>query len=297
MMFNSLIELLRSDGSIVINKTLAKNIGLNEAIIYSELLSRYCYFSNRNELTADGYFFNTVQDLEDGTTLNDYSQRKAIKKLEELGLIKCDKRDIPAKRYFKIVDDIEVIIKYLKNDESLRTSSLKFKELDIENLKPNNTNTNNTNKTISKDIVTSPKPIIETKSKKGKKAKDIVTMRGMINAFTENESIREKLLEYFNLRLKKGLQPNQWKIILDDLRNFAGDNASIALDKINNAIAGGYMQIIAAWEKDKKNNFSKPKFDNTAGRKVKAVVNMTEEEKKEFEENLAKDENGNLLQF
>ena len=78
-MFNSLIELLRSDGSIVINKTLAKNIGLNEAIIYSELLSRYCYFSNRNELTADGYFFNTVKDLEDGTTLNEYSQRKAIR--------------------------------------------------------------------------------------------------------------------------------------------------------------------------------------------------------------------------
>ena len=297
MMFNSLIELLRSDGSIVINKTLAKNIGLNEAIIYSELLSRYCYFSNRNELTADGYFFNTVKDLEDGTTLNEYSQRKAIKKLEELGLIKCDKRDLPAKRYFKIINDIEVIVKYLKNDESLRTSSLKFKELDIENLKPNNTNINNTNKTISKDIVTSSKPIIETKSKKGKKAKDIVTMRGMINAFTQNEDIREKLLEYFNLRLKKGLQPNQWRIILDDLRAFAGDSASIAVEKINNAIAGGYMQIIASWEKDKKNNFSKPKFDNTSGRKVEAVVNMTEEEKREFEENLATDEDGNPLQF
>jgi hypothetical protein len=297
MMFNSLIELLRSDGSIVINKALAKNIGLNETIIYSELLSRYCYFSNRNELTADGYFFNTVKDLEDGTTLNDYSQRKAIKKLEELGLIKCDKRDIPAKRYFKIVDDIQTISKYLKNEESLRTSSLKFKELDIENLKPNNTNTNNTNKTISKDIVTSPKPIIKTKSKKGRKAKDIATMRSMINAFTQNEDIRNKLLEYFNLRLKKGLQPNQWQIILDDLRAFAGDSASIAVEKINNAIAGGYMQIIAPWEKDKKNNFNKPKFDNTAGRKVEAVVNMSEEEKKEFENNLATDEDGNLLEF
>ncbi len=122
-------------------------------------------------------------------------------------------------------------------------------------------------------------------------------MRGMINAFTENESIRNKLLEYFNIRVKKGLQPNQWQIILDDLRNFAEDNASIAVDKINGAIAGGYMQIIAAWEKDKKNNFSKSKFDNTAGRKTEAVINMTAKEKKEFEENLATDEFGNLLQF
>ena len=57
------------------------------------------------------------------------------------------------------------------------------------------------------------------------------------------------------------------------------------------------MQIIASWEKDKKNNFSKPKFDNTAGVKPVAVVNMTEEEREEFEENLATDEDGNLLEF
>lgn len=169
----------------------------------------------------------------------------------------------------------------------------------LENDNDNNIiyNNINNNKTISKDIVTQPKPIIDTKSKKGKKAKDIATMRSMINAFTQNEDIRNKLLEYFNIRVKKGLQPNQWQIILDDLRNFAGDNALIAVDKINGAIAGGYMQIIAPWEKDKKNNFNKPKFDNTAGREVKAVVNMTEDEKKEFEDNLATDEDGNLLEF
>ena len=119
----------------------------------------------------------------------------------------------------------------------------------------------------------------------------------MINAFTENDDIRDKLNEYFSLRVKKGLQPNQWKIILDDLRSYAGDNASIAIDKINGAIAGGYMQIIAAWEKDKKANFSKAKFDNTAGRKTKAVVNMNEEEREEFEKDLATDDDGNLIQF
>lgn len=173
------------------------------------------------------------------------------------------------------------------------------KDPPLENAKDNNIDNNNinNNKTISKDIVTQPKPIIDTKSRKSKKAQDIVTMKGMINVFTENEDIRNKLLEYFNIRVKKGLQLNQWQIILDDLRNFAGDNANIAIDKINNSIAGGYMQIIAAWEKDKKNNFSKPKFDNTSGRKTEAVINMTAKEKKEFEENLATDEFGNLLQF
>ncbi len=151
---------------------------------------------------------------------------------------------------------------------------------------------------ISKDIITQKqKPLIPKETKKAKKTKDIVTMRNMINAFTENENIREKLLEYFNMRVKKGLQPNQWKIILDDLRDYAGENAKVAVDKINNAIAGGYMQIIASWEKDKKNNFAKPKFDNTAGRKVEAVVNMSKEEKEQFEKSLATDDDGNLIQF
>ena len=151
---------------------------------------------------------------------------------------------------------------------------------------------------ISKDIITQKqKPLIPKETKQAKKTKDIVTMRNMINAFTENESIREKLLEYFNMRVKKGLQPNQWKIILDDLRDYAGESAKAAIDKINGSIAGGYMQIIAPWEKDKKNNFAKPKFDNTAGRKAEAVVNMNKEEKEQFEKSLATDDDGNLIQF
>jgi len=232
-----------------------------------------------------------LNELQTHATDGETSLRSAIKELINNGYIVQKRLKDDKGRWASYVYQII---------ENPFVENLNVDNLDMENqvlLNTNNTkylNELNTNK-LSKDDTQS--SLIPKLDKKTKKAKDIVTMRGMINAFTENESIREKLLEYFNLRLKKGLQPNQWKIILDDLRNFAGDNASIALDKINNAIAGGYMQIIAAWEKDKKNNFSKPKFDNTFGRKVEAVVNMTEEEKKEFEENLAKDENGNLLQF
>lgn len=150
--------------------------------------------------------------------------------------------------------------------------------------------------TLSKDNVTQ-KPLIPSKSKKTKKAQDIDTMKKMILAFTQNENIREKLNEYFRIRLKKGLEPNQWSIILEDLRKYAGDNANLATEKINGAIAGGYMQIIAAWEKDKAKNVGKSKFDNTAGSDSKAVVNMTDEEREKFEEDLVKDESGNLVQF
>jgi len=232
-----------------------------------------------------------LNELQTHATDGETSLRSAIKELTDNGYIiqkrlKDDKGRWASYAYQIIenpfVENLNVENPDMENQVLLNTNNTKY------------LNQLNTNKS-SKDDTQS--PLIPKLDKKTKKAKDIVTMRGMINAFTQNEDIREKLLEYFNLRLKKGLQPNQWQIILDDLRNYAGDNASIALDKINNAIAGGYMQIIAAWEKDKKNNFSKPKFDNTSGRKVEAVVNMSEEEKKEFEQNLAKDENGNLLQF
>ena len=263
-----------------------KNITPNAKLLYAEITALcnekgYCWASNAYFAELYGVSKTSVSNWISSLQKNGYISVDMI--------YKENSKEIQ-NRYIRILNDPmkEILTGYERN--------LQYPMK--ENFTDNTKIINNKKEYTSKDETTpKSKPIIETTTKKTKKAKDIVTMRGMINAFTQNEDIREKLLEYFNLRLKKGLQPNQWQIILDDLRNYAGDNASIALDKINNAIAGGYMQIIAAWEKDKKNNFSKPKFDNTSGRKVEAVVNMTEEEKKEFEENLAKDENGNLLQF
>jgi len=232
-----------------------------------------------------------LNELQTHATDGETSLRSAIKELTDNGYIVQKRLKDDKGRWASYVYQII---------ENPFVENLNVDNLDMENqvlLNTNNTKYLNQLKTNKSSKDDTQSPLIPKLDKKTKKAKDIVTMKGMINVFTENESIREKLLEYFNIRVKKGLQPNQWKLILDDLRAFAGDNASVAVEKINNAIAGGYMQIIAAWEKDKKNNFSKPKFDNTSGRKVEAVVNMTEEEKKEFEENLARDENGNLLQF
>lgn len=263
-----------------------KNITPNAKLLYAEITALcnekgYCWASNAYFAELYGVSKTSISNWISSLQKNGYISVDII--------YKENSKEIQ-NRYIRILNDPmkEILTGYERN--------LQYPMK--ENFTDNTKIINNKIEYTSKDDTTpKSKPIIDTTRKKTKKAKDIVTMRGMINAFTQNEDIREKLLEYFNLRLKKGLQPNQWKIILDDLRAFAGDSASVAVEKINNAIAGGYMQIIAAWEKDKKNNFSKPKFDNTAGRKVEAVVNMSEEEKKEFEENLAKDENGNLLQF
>ena len=84
----TIFEFLRTDGYMSVNKKLACAIGLNEAIIYGELISRYLYFKERGKL-ENGYFYNTVDDLEQATTLSKNQQPKAVKKLCELKLIDC----------------------------------------------------------------------------------------------------------------------------------------------------------------------------------------------------------------
>ena len=262
-----------------------KNITPNAKLLYAEITALcndkgYCWAGNAYFAELYGVTKTSISNWISSLQKNGYIDVQFIYK-ENSKEIQC--------RHISIANNIPI-----QNNLNTYTKNI------VGGIQNNFTDNNKiiNNKIISKDIITQKqKSLIPKETKKAKKAKDIVTMRNMINVFTENESIREKLLEYFNMRVKKGLQPNQWKIILDDLRDYAGESAKIAIDKINGAIAGGYMQIIAPWEKDKKNNFAKPKFDNTAGRKAEAVVNMSKEEKEQFEKSLATDDDGNLIQF
>lgn len=127
---NPLYELLRADGCIIVNKALVHAIGLNEAILFAELISRFNYFADRGQLTDDGYFFNTINDLESGTGLTWKQQKKALNKLEDMRLIYTRLQGMPAKRYFKIADNLNVLSKYL------RAGKFKMRELKPE--KPEN---------------------------------------------------------------------------------------------------------------------------------------------------------------
>jgi len=112
--FMSVVELLRADGSIIINKKLNFSMGTHTTMVYTELLSRFMYFLEKDNLTDDGYFFNTVDDLKLGTGLGRTAQTNAINKLEELGFIKTDLRGMPPKRHFEIIADTQLIDEYIK---------------------------------------------------------------------------------------------------------------------------------------------------------------------------------------
>lgn len=116
----SILQLLRSDGHITINKFLAKTIGLYEAIILSELINWFLFYESRDELDEENMFFFTVEKMEENTTLSKHQQSNALKKLKELGVIDYRQKGLPAKRYFSInTEAIESLIngdnKKLKN--------------------------------------------------------------------------------------------------------------------------------------------------------------------------------------
>lgn len=139
--------LLKSGGSIIVNKNLTRNIGLDAAILYSEICSKYKYFSQRKELDKDGYFFNTVENMSRDTSLSDHRQREAIKKLKELGLIFYQKRGMPARRYFKVNIDYDLIARLTKNPSSqnFENCTSNIKVTDLKKLDGNNNNIINTN--------------------------------------------------------------------------------------------------------------------------------------------------------
>lgn len=133
----NVLSLLANDNYIIVNKELIKTIGLEESIAIGDLASMYIYLQKQNELTEDGFFFYTVEAMEENTSLSDYQQRKALKNLKNLGLIDMDLRELPAKRFIKLnVENLENLF---------RTSSQKTKELVLKKLKTNNIS-------ISKDI-------------------------------------------------------------------------------------------------------------------------------------------------
>jgi hypothetical protein len=317
-----ILELLRADGSIVINKKLMQTLGINETIIYSELISRYAYFEGKNQLTDDLFFFNTAEDLEKGTTLTDFQQRKPIQKLIKLGLIEMDKRGLPCKRYFKIIQDIDVLNKLLKNDtennseqvlKKPQTSIKETKELVSNKLELNNNQliiqkdnkeiTINSNLKNTKDnnviVNTKDTNLLETPKeeiKKEKKKKHFDVLADMVDEFTTNQKLREKLKEYLLFRIQRGLKVNQWQIILDDLKKACKDDNERLID-VNGAIAGGYHVIIPSWKlNNNKNNKQAPGGTQRLG--LPSVKRMTEEEKRKWrEENLIRDKNGDIITF
>lgn len=119
---NAIYQLLNPDNTISLNRPLAHAVGLMETVVYSALIAKWQYYSDRGKLDPDGWFYSTIADLEESTSLSDKQQKRCITVLEKRGLIKCSPRGMPAKRSFYIIDDIVHLAEILaEGEEKMRS--------------------------------------------------------------------------------------------------------------------------------------------------------------------------------
>jgi len=96
------IELFRSESFLILNKKLIRVLGLEKALFISNLIDKYKYFHDRGRLTEDGGFYNTHEDQIYEIGLTEYQIRKCKKELIEMGILKTEKRGVPAKEFYFI---------------------------------------------------------------------------------------------------------------------------------------------------------------------------------------------------
>lgn len=110
---DEIFKLLNPDNTVNYNRPLAHALGTNEAIIYSALIAKQVYYKQRKMLDSEGWFYSTVNDLEESTTLTKRQQGYAVKILAAAGLIESEKRGMPARRCFRVVKNVELLKSYI----------------------------------------------------------------------------------------------------------------------------------------------------------------------------------------
>lgn len=121
-----------------INKKLAKKVGIEAALLLSDLISKREYFVINKDIKINEWFFNTAENIELDTTLTPHKQREAIKVLCEVGFLEVKLFGMPAKNHFKIND--AQLLKYLT------TSNENISQQDVKIFNTNNNKEQELNK-------------------------------------------------------------------------------------------------------------------------------------------------------
>ena len=94
----SILQLLSKKNYIAYNKGLAKKIGVDEAILFGEMCSLTNVYGDE--------FFCDQETLMEETCLTEYRVRNAVKTLQDVGLLKVERKGMPAKNYYTLNEDV-----------------------------------------------------------------------------------------------------------------------------------------------------------------------------------------------
>lgn len=227
----SVIQLIASSNYITVNKELIKLLGIDEAIILGELASEYEYWGRRGEL-QDDYFYSTIENIEENTTLSEYKQRKALNNLKEQGIIDIKIKDIPAKRYIKINEEQVSKLLNINGFKNSSASSLKIKELDTEKLQGNK---NNNNKNNNNNI----------KERKKEEPKKKTTSYDDILSEIENEELKGLYLEYIKMRklIKAPMTDRALQMLINKVNELEPNSADNQKELLETAIMNNWKSV------------------------------------------------------
>ena len=281
------------------NKTLAKKIGLHESIFLGEIISEYDYWNRMHSLTEDGYFYSTVENVMESTTLSDYQQRSIIKHLVELKILDVKVAGMPAKRYFRI--NTEQFYSILLGDDGdtnndtdltssketcdkdlteLTTSSKESKEQDLNSVKTNNNNIPLTNK--NNNIVLTATPFINNSGKvsnllenetkqldtKPKKKSNLEQCTDLTFELISDIDLAEYVNNYLvDQKLYKSINVTQWKMRLEHLLQYAKGRTDLAKEIVKQTWARGYRDFYPVSENYV--NTAKPAYTAITRKEIK----------------------------
>ena len=238
----SLLKMLASDNFIVVNKSLIKKIGLDAAVILGELASEYCYWIDHDGL-VEGFFYSTVENIEDKTGLSSHSQRQAINKLVELKAIEVRKMGLPAKRYIRVNEQQVIDIFNDKSLKFLTTGDSNFERQEVEIL--------NVNKNIENNNIEE-----EQSNKKERKHNSFDEIHDSVPVIKNKPALRETFIDFIKMRklIKKPLTDRALKgIINDTVRLSLGDPKKMILI-LEQSIKGSWQGVYELHDYPTKNN-------------------------------------------
>lgn len=237
---------------------------------------------------------------------NETAIKSALDELKAFGYLELIKKLPNETSTGRIEYEYIIYEKPKQEGEKQPLENLPIEILPVENQVQLNTNKLNTKDNINniniKDNINVNNKEVKKKQKELEKQQLNQELNDTIRVYFNDSEIIELLTSYLEVRKLKGLTVAQWIIILEDFKKECMFDKQYAISCIRKAIAGGWSQLVFI------DNFkgaiktkygSAPNFDNTATHKVnKGISEMTDSEKQNYYENeLAKDENGNFLKF
>lgn len=123
-MSKDIFEIINPTNTLGVCRPLAHILEACETIVYNALLSKYRYYQ-KNDMLDDGWFYSTIPDLFESTSFSAFRQKRCITTLESFGLIETKNRGLPARRSFRIINDLELIAKLVaKGEEIMRSAKI-----------------------------------------------------------------------------------------------------------------------------------------------------------------------------